>query len=98
MNLGAGRVVWMDLPKINNAIEDGSFATNEQLLAHITALKGSGGTSHIMGLCSPGGVHAHTNHLAAAAQVIAEAGVPVMLHLFTDGRDCLLYTSPSPRD
>ena len=87
MNLGAGRVVWMDLPKINNAIDDGSFATNEQLLAHIAALKGSGGTSHIMGLCSPGGVHAHTNHLAAAAQVIAEAGVPVMLHLFTDGRD-----------
>lgn len=87
MNLGAGRVVWMDLPKINNAIEDGSFATNKELLAHVEALKTSGGTSHIMGLCSPGGVHAHTNHLAAAARVIAEAGVPVMLHLFTDGRD-----------
>lgn len=87
MNLGAGRVVWMDLPKINNAIADGSFAKNERLLAHIEALKASGGTSHIMGLCSPGGVHAHTDHLVAAAQVIAEAGVPVMLHLFTDGRD-----------
>ena len=87
MNLGAGRVVWMDLPKINNAIEDGSFATNKELLAHIAALKAGSGTSHIMGLCSPGGVHAHTNHLAAAARVVAEAGVPVMLHLFTDGRD-----------
>jgi len=87
MNLGAGRVVWMDLPKINNAIADGSFAANEALLAHIDALKSSGGTSHIMGLCSPGGVHAHTDHLVAVARVIADAGVPVMLHLFTDGRD-----------
>jgi len=87
MNLGAGRVVWMDLPKINNAIADGSFATNETLRAHIDALKASGGTSHIMGLCSPGGVHAHTDHLAATARVIADAGIPVMLHLFTDGRD-----------
>ncbi len=87
MNLGAGRVVWMDLPKINNAIEDGTFASNVTLQAHINALKASGGTSHIMGLCSPGGVHAHTNHIVASAKVIAEAGVPVMLHLFTDGRD-----------
>jgi len=87
MNLGAGRVVWMDLPKINNAIADGSFDKNARLQDHIDALKASGGTSHIMGLCSPGGVHAHTDHLAAAARVIAGAGVPVMLHLFTDGRD-----------
>ncbi len=87
MNLGAGRIVWMDLPKINNAITDGSFATNERLQSHISALKESGGTSHIMGLCSSGGVHAHTDHLAAAARVIAGAGIPVMLHLFTDGRD-----------
>jgi 2,3-bisphosphoglycerate-independent phosphoglycerate mutase len=87
MNLGAGRVVWMDLPKINNAIEDGSFATNEVLQAHINALNASGGTAHVMGLCSPGGVHAHTDHLVAAAKVVAEAGVPVKLHLFTDGRD-----------
>ena len=87
MNLGAGRVVWMDLPKINKAIEDGSFGENPALREHIDALKASGGTSHVMGLCSPGGVHAHTLHLSAAAQTIAEAGVPVMLHLFTDGRD-----------
>ena len=87
MNLGAGRVVWMDLPKINNAIEDGSFETNDALRAFVDALKASGGTAHIMGLCSPGGVHAHTDHLAASARAVAESGVPVMLHLFTDGRD-----------
>jgi len=87
MNLGAGRVVWMDLPKINNAIADGSFAANETLLAHIDVVKAKGGTSHILGLCSPGGVHAHTDHLVATARIIADAGVPVMLHLFTDGRD-----------
>lgn len=87
MNLGAGRVVWMDLPKINNAIADGSFATNSVLKAHIDAVKTRGGTSHILGLCSPGGVHAHFKHIAAAAKAIAEAGAPVMLHLFTDGRD-----------
>ena len=94
MNLGAGRVVWMDLPKINNAIADGSFATNEVFQAHIAAIKASGGTSHIMGLCSPGGVHAHIKHIAAAARVIAEAGVPVMLHLITDGRDVPPKSAP----
>ncbi len=87
MNLGAGRVVWMDLPKINNAIEDGSFAENPALQDYIAALRASGGTAHVMGLASPGGVHAHYKHIAATARVLTEAGIPVALHLFTDGRD-----------
>ncbi len=86
-NIGAGRVVWMDLPKINNAIKDGSFDTNPGLLRFIKALKASGGTAHLAGLASPGGVHAHQDHIAKAAQVIAAAGVPVRLHAFLDGRD-----------
>ena len=76
-NLGAGRVVWMTFPKINGAIEDGSFAENRAIIAHIDALKRSGGTSHIMGLCSAGGVHAHQRHLAEVTKLISGAGVPV---------------------
>lgn len=87
MNIGAGRVVWMDLPKIDKAIEEGEFATNPRLVAFADNLKASGGTAHLMGLMSPGGVHAHQRHIVAAAQAVAAAGVPVKLHLFTDGRD-----------
>ena len=86
-NIGAGRVVWMDLPKINNEIKDGRFDQNPVLQGFIEALKASGGTAHLAGLASPGGVHAHQDHIARAAQVIAAAGVPVRLHAFLDGRD-----------
>jgi len=86
-NIGAGRVVWMDLPKINNAIEDGSFAKNPGLQRFIDALKKSGGTAHVAGLASPGGVHAHQDHIAEAARVIAATGVPVVIHAYLDGRD-----------
>ncbi|WP_340108790.1 2,3-bisphosphoglycerate-independent phosphoglycerate mutase [Pikeienuella sp. HZG-20] len=87
MNIGAGRVVWMDLPKIDRAIEDGSFRANPELKAFAAALKASGGTAHLMGLMSPGGVHAHQRHIAEAAKALAAQGIPVALHLFTDGRD-----------
>lgn len=86
-NIGAGRIVWMDLPKINNAVKDGSFEVNPALQRFISTLKANGGTAHLAGLASPGGVHAHQNHIAKAAQVIAKAGVPVRLHAFLDGRD-----------
>jgi len=86
-NIGAGRVVWMDLPKINNEIKDGSFVQNAALQHFIATLKARGGTAHLAGLASPGGVHAHQDHIAKAAQVIAAAGVPVRLHAFLDGRD-----------
>lgn len=87
MNIGAGRVVWMDLPRIDNAIDDGSFASNARLAAFVAAVKASGGTAHVAGLASPGGVHAHQRHIAAVAGVIAAAGVPVAVHAFLDGRD-----------
>jgi 2,3-bisphosphoglycerate-independent phosphoglycerate mutase len=87
MNIGAGRVVWMDLPRIDNAIADGSFAANEALAAFLAALKESGGAAHLAGLASPGGVHAHQRHIAAAATAIAEAGIAVAVHAFLDGRD-----------
>ncbi len=86
-NIGAGRVVWMDLPRIDNAIAEGSFAKNEALQRFVAALKESKGTAHIAGLASPGGVHAHQRQIAAVATAIAEAGVPVAVHAFLDGRD-----------
>ena len=86
-NIGAGRVVWMDLPRIDRAIADGSFAASAPLAAFVAALKQSGGTAHLAGLASPGGVHAHQRHIAAAAEAIAAEGVPVAVHAFLDGRD-----------
>ncbi len=87
MNIGAGRVVMQDLPRIDAAIDDGSLATNPALQHYIAALQKSGGTCHLMGLVSDGGVHAHQHHIAALATIIAAAGVPVAIHAFTDGRD-----------
>jgi len=87
MNIGAGRVVSMDLGKIDLAIEDDSFAANPALNRFIAALKTSGGTAHLIGLASTGGVHAHLNHMIAAAKAIAAAGVAVRIHAITDGRD-----------
>lgn len=86
-NIGAGRVVAMDLGAIDLAIEDGSFAQNESLLAFVAAMKASKGTAHLMGVVSDGGVHGHLTHVIAAARAIADHGVPVALHAITDGRD-----------
>ncbi|MCA0919041.1 2,3-bisphosphoglycerate-independent phosphoglycerate mutase [Pseudooceanicola nanhaiensis] len=86
-NIGAGRVVAMDLGQIDLAIEDGSFAKNGPLNDFIATLKKTGGTAHLMGLVSDGGVHGHLTHILAAINTIAAAGVPVVLHAITDGRD-----------
>ncbi|WP_170789848.1 2,3-bisphosphoglycerate-independent phosphoglycerate mutase [Ruegeria lacuscaerulensis] len=86
-NIGAGRVVAMDLGQIDLAIEDGSFFENQALQAFIAKVKAAGGTAHLMGLVSDGGVHGHLNHIVAAAKAIRDAGVPVALHAVTDGRD-----------
>lgn len=61
-NIGAGRVVAMDLGAIDLSVEDGSFATNEALLAFAAAVKSKGGTAHLMGVISDGGVHGHISH------------------------------------
>ena len=86
-NIGAGRVVAMDLGAIDLAVEDGSFATNEALQAFIATLKSTGGAAHLMGVASDGGVHGHITHVLAACRAITAAGVPVWLHAITDGRD-----------
>lgn len=87
MNLGAGRIAVPDLPRIDNAIADGSLAKSPILGDAIARLKKTGGACHLMGLASPGGVHAHEDHLIVLANLIAGAGVTVWVHAFLDGRD-----------
>jgi len=86
-NIGAGRVVWMDLPRINLAIEEGIFFSNPALMDFMARMKASGGTAHLIGLLSPGGVHSHQRHIAVLAQALSAAGIPVAIHAFMDGRD-----------
>jgi 2,3-bisphosphoglycerate-independent phosphoglycerate mutase len=86
-NIGAGRVVAMDLGQIDLSIEDGSFAQNPALLSFADKLIASGGTAHLLGIDSDGGVHGHINHIIAAASVLHGLGVPVIIHALTDGRD-----------
>ena len=89
MNIGAGRVVMQDLPRLNAAVKDGSLAAHPDLIALAAKLRASGGTAHVMGLLSPGGVHAHQDHFLAVITGLVAAGVPVAVHGFTDGRDTL---------
>ena len=87
MNIGAGRVVRMDLGMIDHAIASGELARNAALRDWIDGLAGSGGRAHLMGVISDGGVHGHLDHLLAVARIVAEAGVPTVVHAITDGRD-----------
>ncbi|MBZ4022132.1 phosphoglycerate mutase (2,3-diphosphoglycerate-independent) [Rhodobacter sp. TJ_12] len=86
-NIGAGRVVAMDLGQIDLAIEDGSFFQNTAILDFIAKVKAADGRAHLMGVMSDGGVHGHIEHVLAACKMVAQAGVPVVLHAITDGRD-----------
>src|SRR6185437_13870515 len=87
MNIGAGRVVVQDLPRIGDAIASGEIKKAPALTGLIDKLKQSGGTCHLIGLVSPGGVHSHQDHGAALAKILADAGVPTVAHAITDGRD-----------
>jgi 2,3-bisphosphoglycerate-independent phosphoglycerate mutase len=87
MNIGAGRVVMQDLPRIDAAIRAGSVPALPAFAAFVAALKASGGRAHVMGLLSPGGVHSHQAQFAAMVRALAAAGVPVIVHGFLDGRD-----------
>jgi 2,3-bisphosphoglycerate-independent phosphoglycerate mutase len=87
MNIGAGRVVVQDLPRIDAAIADGRLAASPALARLIERLRASGGACHVMGLMSPGGVHAHTHHIAELTRLVAKAGIAVHVHAFLDGRD-----------
>ncbi len=86
-NIGAGRVVAMDLGQIDLAIEDGSFFEAAAISEFAAAVAGAGGVAHIAGLVSPGGVHSHQSHVVAAAKALTDRGLQVWVHAITDGRD-----------
>lgn len=89
LNLGAGRVVYQELQRINVAVRDGSFAQNSVLLNAIRYAKDNQKPLHLLGLVSDGGVHSHINHLKAIVDVCKAEGLSeVLIHAFTDGRDC----------
>ena len=87
LNIGAGRVVFQDIARIDVAIENGSFASNSAIASTMEAAVASGGALHLMALLSDGGVHSHLNHLLACIEAAKAKGLPVRLHLFMDGRD-----------
>ena len=88
LNLGAGRIVYQELQRINVAVRDGSFAKNEILLNAIRFSKSKGKNLHLLGLVSDGGVHSHISHLKALVSLCAEENCQnVFIHAFTDGRD-----------
>jgi len=88
MNIGAGRIVYQDLTRVDAAIEDGSFYANAELVAACESAKSSGGALHIFGLLSPGGVHSHEDHIFAMIELARRQGVAdIAIHAFLDGRD-----------
>lgn len=87
ITIGAGRVIFQDLPRINNAIKTGGLAKYPVLLDFINNLKKSGKTCHLMGLLSDGGVHSHIDHIMFLASFLKQNGIKVALHAFLDGRD-----------
>ena len=93
-NIGAGRVVAMDLGQIDLAIEDGSFFANEALRAFLSRVQAANGRVHLMGVISDGGVHGHIEHVLAAARAATEAGLAVLVHAITDGRDVAPTSAP----
>lgn len=89
LNLGAGRIVYQELQRINVAIRDGEFAKNAQLLKSIRYAKAQNKPLHLLGLVSNGGVHSNINHVKAILDLCkAEGLLEVYVHAFTDGRDC----------
>lgn len=89
LNIGAGRIVWQELARINKAIREGLFRTHPVLQEAFRMASTEGKRLHFIGLVSDGGVHSHINHLKALCDAAHEAGVPqAFIHAFTDGRDC----------
>ncbi|MGZ5936991.1 MAG: 2,3-bisphosphoglycerate-independent phosphoglycerate mutase [Rhizomicrobium sp.] len=87
MNIGSGRVVAQDLPRIDVAIEDGTLGTRPALLDLITKVRAAKGAVHVAGLLSPGGVHSHQAHITALVRALSDAKLPVFVHAILDGRD-----------
>jgi 2,3-bisphosphoglycerate-independent phosphoglycerate mutase len=88
MNIGAGRVVYQDFTRIENAIETGEFFRNPALVKAVDAARGAGRALHVLGLLSPGGVHSHESQVHVLIDMAARAGVKdIRVHAFLDGRD-----------
>jgi 2,3-bisphosphoglycerate-independent phosphoglycerate mutase len=87
LTIGAGRVIKQELVRIGDAVVDGSIAKLPAFIKLVEALRGTGGTCHLMGLVSPGGVHSHEDHAVGLAHHLSTAGVRTVVHAFTDGRD-----------
>ena len=87
-NIGAGRVVYQDLPRITNAVKDGSFFENPAYVKAMDDALAKGGALHVLGLLSDGGVHSHITHIFAILEMAKRRGLPrVYVHCFLDGRD-----------
>ncbi|MCB8916346.1 MAG: 2,3-bisphosphoglycerate-independent phosphoglycerate mutase [Ardenticatenaceae bacterium] len=87
LNLGAGRIVYQDLTRINKAIADGSIMDNETLLNGVRHVQRTGGKLHVIGLLGAGGVHSHNQHLYAVLRYAHQHGLSPVIHVITDGRD-----------
>lgn len=87
MNIGAGRVVMQELPRIDKAVRERAIPKLPAFKDFVAKVKARGGAAHVMGLLSPGGVHSHQAHFAAVARDLAATGLPVAVHGFLDGRD-----------
>ena len=87
MTMGAGRIIRQDMTLISQALRDGAMQTNPAILDALTAVERAGGTLHLMGLLSDGGVHSHQEHLYAILEECQRRGVPTAVHVFLDGRD-----------
>lgn len=88
MTIGAGRVIFQDLVKINNAVADGSIAENPVLKTLAANAAAGRGRCHLLGLMSPGGVHSHMDHFTGVMKALKNAGIKPIIHAFMDGRDC----------
>ncbi|MGH7068050.1 MAG: 2,3-bisphosphoglycerate-independent phosphoglycerate mutase [Acetobacteraceae bacterium] len=87
LNIGAGRIVEQELPRIDRTIAEGSLIRAPALVALGSALRQTGGACHLLGLVSPGGVHSHQDHALALARLLAQARIKPIIHIFLDGRD-----------
>ncbi len=95
VNIGAGNIVYQDLPRLNMSVADGTFAKNQTFTAAFEHVKTNQSALHLMGLAGSGGVHANLEHLLTLLEMASKAGLQkVYLHLFTDGRDSPPYQSP----
>ncbi len=93
-NIGAGRIVMQTLPRINESCKNRTFIDTPLFTDYVRALKSSGGTAHIVGIVSDGGVHGHQFHVITYANALLNAGIPVNIHAFTDGRDTAPTSAP----